>query len=63
MQRSRELLLLKRSEVETRNRLVFIHDIEKKISLTQIFLKSCFYKIRIISEALQSRDARERASA
>ena len=36
MQRSRELLLLKRSEVETRNRLVFIHNIEKQISLTQI---------------------------
>ena len=36
MQCSRELLLLKRSEVETRNRLVFIHNIEKQISLAQI---------------------------
>ena len=36
MQRSRELLLLKRSKVETRNRLVFIHNIEKQILLTQI---------------------------
>jgi hypothetical protein len=36
MQCIRELLLLKRSEVETRNRLVFIHNIEKQILLAQI---------------------------